>query len=53
VRGKGTGASTNPAATPPWQLQRIAEGLAAAREGQTLPVDEVLRAIALKHGWTR
>lgn len=35
-----------------WQLSRIKEGLAAAREGQLLPADEVFAKIAAKHGWS-
>jgi predicted transcriptional regulator len=35
-----------------WQLSRIKEGLAAAREGQVLPAEEVFAKIAEKHGWS-
>ncbi|BBK39368.1 hypothetical protein STAQ_44460 [Allostella sp. ATCC 35155] len=35
------------------QLQRIEEGLAAAREGRVRPADDVLDEIAAKHGWKR
>lgn len=36
-----------------WQMERIKEGIAAAREGRVVPADEVFAAIAAKHGWTR
>lgn len=36
-----------------WQIERIREGLAAAREGRVLPADEVFAGIAAKHGWPR
>jgi predicted transcriptional regulator len=36
-----------------WQVERIKAGLAAAREGQTLPADEVFANISAKHGWSR
>lgn len=36
-----------------WQVERIREGLAAAREGRVLPADEVFAGIAAKHGWPR
>lgn len=36
-----------------WQIERIKEGIAAAREGRVEPADEVFAAIAVKHGWTR
>lgn len=36
-----------------WQVERIKEGIAAAREGRTLPADDVLAGIAAKHGWSR
>ena len=36
-----------------WQVERIREGLAAAREGRVLPADEVFAGIAGKHGWPR
>ncbi|WP_342240517.1 hypothetical protein [Inquilinus sp. OTU3971] len=35
-----------------WRVQRIEEGLAAAREGRVCPADEVFARIAAKHGWT-
>lgn len=40
-------------ATNAWQVERIREGLAAAREGRVLPADEVFAGIAAKHGWPR
>jgi predicted transcriptional regulator len=36
-----------------WQVQRIEEGLAAAREGRVRPAEEVFAEIAAKHGWQR
>lgn len=36
-----------------WQVQRIEEGLAAAREGRIRPAEEVFAEIAAKHGWRR
>lgn len=36
-----------------WQIERIKEGIAATREGRTLPADDLFAAIAAKHGWTR
>ena len=40
-------------ATNAWQVERIREGLEAAREGRVLPADEVFAGIAAKHGWPR
>jgi predicted transcriptional regulator len=36
-----------------WQMERIAAGIAAAREGRVMPADEVFDGIAAKHGWSR
>lgn len=36
-----------------WQIERIGEGLAAAREGRVRSADEVFDKIAAKHGWKR
>jgi predicted transcriptional regulator len=36
-----------------WQVQRIEEGLAAAREGRVRPAEDVFADIAEKHGWQR
>ena len=36
-----------------WQMERIAGGIAAAREGKVVPADQVFSGIAAKHGWTR
>lgn len=36
-----------------WQIERINEGIAAAREGRTVPADDVFAGIAAKHGWSR
>ena len=36
-----------------WQIARIADGMAAAREGRTVPAEDVFAGIASKHGWTR
>lgn len=37
----------------PWQVERIREGIAAARDGRVIPADEVFDRIATKHGWSR
>ena len=34
-----------------WQMDRIKSGIEAAREGKSLPADEVFNGIAAKHGW--
>ncbi|MCH8489806.1 MAG: hypothetical protein LAT81_07735 [Oceanicaulis sp.] len=34
-----------------WQMELIAEGIAAAREGKVIPAEEVFARIAAKHGW--
>jgi len=36
-----------------WQMERIKDGIAAAREGRVAPADEVFAGIAAKHGWER
>lgn len=36
-----------------WQMERIASGIAAAREGKVIPADEIFAGIAAKHGWSR
>lgn len=36
-----------------WQMERIAAGIAAAREGKVMLADEVFDGIAAKHGWSR
>ena len=36
-----------------WQMERIKDGITAAREGRVNPADEVFARIAAKHGWTR
>ncbi len=36
-----------------WQMERIKDGITAAREGRVAPADEVFAGIAAKHGWTR
>jgi predicted transcriptional regulator len=36
-----------------WQVQRIEDGLAAAREGRVRPAEDVFADIAAKHGWQR
>ncbi len=36
-----------------WQIARIKEGLAAAREGRVRPAEDVFADIAAKHGWSR
>ncbi|OXE36538.1 MAG: hypothetical protein CGW95_06990 [Phenylobacterium zucineum] len=39
--------------TNAWQMEKIREGLAAAREGSVVVADEVFSGIAAKHGWAR
>jgi predicted transcriptional regulator len=36
-----------------WQIERIKEGIAAARAGQVRPAEEVHADIAAKFGWKR
>lgn len=36
-----------------WQIERIREGIKAAREGRTVPAEDVFAGIAAKHGWSR
>jgi len=36
-----------------WQIERIKDGIAAAREGRTVAADDVFAGIAEKHGWSR
>ncbi|MEZ5866075.1 MAG: DUF433 domain-containing protein [Geminicoccaceae bacterium] len=36
-----------------WQIERIEEGLAAAREGRLRPAEEVVDEIAKRHGFGR
>ncbi|GGE38179.1 hypothetical protein GCM10011367_10760 [Marinicauda pacifica] len=36
-----------------WQMERINDGVAAARDGKVLPADDVFAGIAAKHGWPR
>ena len=36
-----------------WQMERIAEGVEAARQGKVQPAEDVFAGIAAKHGWTR
>ncbi len=36
-----------------WQMERIRDGIAAAREGKVAPAGEVFAGIAAKHGWSR
>ena len=43
--GNGTNAANA------WQLERIAEGITAARDGRVLPADEVFQGTGLKHRW--
>lgn len=42
--------ASNPTAKS-WQMELIAEGIAAAREGKVIPAEEVFARIAAKHGW--
>jgi len=36
-----------------WQIERIEDGIAAAREGRVIAADDVFGAIAAKQGWQR
>lgn len=36
-----------------WQMERIRDGIAAARDGKVEPADQVFLGIAFKHGWSR
>jgi len=36
-----------------WQMERIASGVEAAREGKVIDADAVFSGIAAKHGWAR
>jgi predicted transcriptional regulator len=36
-----------------WQMDRIRDGIAAARDGKVAPAGEVFAGIAAKHGWSR
>tara|TARA_R110002072_G_scaffold184932_7_gene341562 strand:+ start:2025 stop:2288 length:264 start_codon:yes stop_codon:yes gene_type:complete len=36
-----------------WQMERIRDGIAAARDGKVAPAAEVFAGIAAKHGWSR
>jgi predicted transcriptional regulator len=36
-----------------WQIERIKEGVAAARAGQVKPAEQVYAEIAAKFGWKR
>lgn len=40
-------------ATNAWQIERIKEGIAAARDGRVRPAEDVFNDIAAKHGWDR
>ena len=39
--------------TNAWQIERIKEGLAAARDGRVRPAEDVFADIATKRGWDR
>jgi predicted transcriptional regulator len=39
--------------TNAWQIERIKEGIAAARDGRVRPAEDVFADIAAKHGWDR
>jgi predicted transcriptional regulator len=39
--------------TNAWQISRIKEGIAAAREGRVRPAEDVFADIAAKHRWSR
>lgn len=34
-----------------WQMTRIADGIAAARDGKVIPAEEVFARTEAKHGW--
>ena len=34
-----------------WQVERISEGMTAAREGRITPAEDVVDGIAAKRGW--
>lgn len=36
-----------------WQVERIKDGIAAARDGKVGSAGEVFAGIAAKHGWSR
>ncbi|MCW6037461.1 ribbon-helix-helix domain-containing protein [Spirulina subsalsa FACHB-351] len=36
-----------------WQMERISDGIVAARDGKVAPAGEVFAGIAAKHGWSR
>ena len=36
-----------------WQMERIRDGITAARDGKVVPAGEVFAGIAAKHGWSR
>ena len=39
--------------TNAWQIERIRDGIAAAREGRVRSADEVFSTIAARQGWRR
>jgi predicted transcriptional regulator len=39
--------------TNAWQIERIKEGRAAARDGRVRPAEDVFADLAAKHGWDR
>jgi predicted transcriptional regulator len=39
--------------TNAWQIERIKEGIAAARDGRVRPAEDAFADIAAKHGWDR
>jgi predicted transcriptional regulator len=39
--------------TNAWQIERIKQGVAAARDGRVVPADDVFAGIAARHGWAR
>jgi len=36
-----------------WQMERIKDGIAAARDGRTVPAEDIFAGISAKHGWSR
>lgn len=36
-----------------WQMERIKDGITAARDGRTVLAEDVFSDISAKHGWSR
>lgn len=39
--------------TSAWQIERIKDGMVAAREGRIAPAAEVFASLAVRHGWDK